>query len=216
MMIIYFIIIGDILCSFPREFLKESGTIITTRPLYVVIVGAILSPFIFKKQIHELKGASILLFVAIFMFIIVFTFQLISAGADQNGDEDFSEYYKFTFDRQFFTSIAVFMTAYSFQFNLFPVMNSMKAKSNVEGIKSVYYALLMAMGIYITLSVLSIYTFGSSLQADVLDNVNEEVEHEWESMVLRIAFVIVIVCHIPYIFFSAKEAMLIIIDEWDR
>lgn len=69
------------------------------------------------------------------------------------------------------------MTAYSFQFNLFPVMNSMKSKSNVDSIRSVYYALLMAMGIYITLSVLSIYTFGSSLQADVLDNVNEEVDH---------------------------------------
>jgi hypothetical protein len=65
----------------------------------VCIVGALLSPFIFKKQIHELKGASILLFVAIFMFIIVFTFQLISAGADQNGDDDFSEYYKFTLNR---------------------------------------------------------------------------------------------------------------------
>ena len=108
------------------------------------------------------------------------------------------------------------MTAYSFQFNLFPVMSSMKSKSNVEGIKSVYYALGMAMGIYIALSVLSIYTFGSSLQADVLDNVNEEIDHEWESILLRIAFVIVILCHIPYIFFSAKEAMLIIIDEWDR
>lgn len=108
------------------------------------------------------------------------------------------------------------MTAYSFQFNLFPVMSSMKNKTNSEGIKSVYYALLMAMGIYITLSVLSIYTFGSSLQSDVLDNVNEEVDHQWESILLRIAFVIVIVCHIPYIFFSAKEAMLIIIDEWDR
>jgi len=92
----------------------------------------------------------------------------------------------------------------------------MKSKSNVEGIKSVYYALGMAMGIYIALSVLSIYTFGSSLQADVLDNVNEEIDHEWESILLRIAFVIVILCHIPYIFFSAKEAMLIIIDEWDR
>ena len=23
-------------------------------------------------------------------------------------------------------------------------------------------------------------------------------------------------CHIPYVFFSAKEAMLIIVDEWDR
>ena len=36
--------------SFPREFMKESGTLITTRPLYVAIVGAILSPFIFKKK----------------------------------------------------------------------------------------------------------------------------------------------------------------------
>jgi len=74
----------------------------------------------------------------------------------------------------------------------------------------------MAMGIYIMLSILSIYTFGSSLQPDVLDNVNEEVNHDWESITLRIAFIIVIVCHIPYVFFSGKEAMLIIVDEWDR
>ena len=108
------------------------------------------------------------------------------------------------------------MTAYSFQFNLFPVAASMKVKTNSSATKAVYYALLMAMGIYIVLSILSIYTFGSSLQPDVLDNVNEEVNHDWESITLRIAFIIVIVCHIPYVFFSAKEAMLIIVDEWDR
>lgn len=82
MMIIYFIIIGDIMCSFPREFMKESGTVWTTRPLYVALVGALLSPFIFKKRIHELKGASVMLFVAIMLFVVVFTFQLVLAGAD--------------------------------------------------------------------------------------------------------------------------------------
>lgn len=72
------------------------------------------------------------------------------------------------------------------------------------------------MGIYITLSVLSIYTFGSSLDPDVIRNVSLERNHEWESITLRLAFAIVIICHIPYVFFSSKEALLILIDEWDR
>jgi hypothetical protein len=35
-------------------------------------------------------------------------------------------------------------------------------------------------------------------------------------VILRIAFAIVIICHIPYVYFSAKESILTIIDEWDR
>jgi amino acid permease len=46
-----------------------------------------LSPFIFKKEIHELKIASFLLFVSIVLFVVVFTFQLVINGADQNEDE---------------------------------------------------------------------------------------------------------------------------------
>jgi hypothetical protein len=72
------------------------------------------------------------------------------------------------------------------------------------------------MLLYITLSVLSIYTFGSSLHPDVINNVSTEINHDWESITLRIAFAIVIICHIPYVFFSGKEALLILIDEWDR
>lgn len=122
----------------------------------------------------------------------------------------------FKLDRQFFTAVAVFMTAYSFQFNLFPVIASMKTKSNGAGIKAVVIALAMAMTIYCALSILSIYTFGSMLKPDLIDNVGEETAHEWESITLRVAFAIVIICHIPYVFFSGKESFLILVDEWDR
>ncbi len=69
------------------------------------------------------------------------------------------------------------MTAYSFQFNLFPVIQSLKDKSNKSGIKAIVFALGVAMVIYITLSVLSIYTFGSNLDPDVIKNVSTETNH---------------------------------------
>lgn len=81
-MIIYFIIIGDILSSFAMQIWKENDTFLTSRALYVLIVAICLSPLIFKKEIHELKIASFLLFIAIFLFVIVFFYQIITAGID--------------------------------------------------------------------------------------------------------------------------------------
>ena len=37
-----------------------------------------------------------------------------------------------------------------------------------------------------------------------------------ESYIMQILFLIIIACHIPYLFFSGKEALLIIIDEYMR
>lgn len=108
------------------------------------------------------------------------------------------------------------MTAYSFQFNLFPVLNSMKERTDSKGRSSVLIALGMSIVLYVTLSILSIFTFGSHLKPDVIANVGEEVDHAWESITLRIAFAIVIICHIPFVFFSSKESFLTLIDEWDR
>lgn len=62
---------------------------------------------------------------------------------------------------------------------------------------------------------LSIYMFGSAIHSSVLDNIGEE-RREWESYILRGAFLLVIGCHIPFVFFAGKEGLLIIIDELDR
>ena len=92
----------------------------------------------------------------------------------------------------------------------------MKEKTDKNGIKAVILALIFSMIIYISLSILSLYTFGSSLKPDVIGNIGEEVNHEWESITLRVAFAIVIICHIPFVFFGSKETLLIMIDEYDR
>lgn len=179
-----------------------------------MIVAVCLTPLIFKKEIQQLKFVSVLLFIAITIFMICFTLQLIELGTDYNSDADMSQYFNFKFDRQFFTAVAVFITAYSFQFNLFPVLSSLKTKTYNNGIKAVVLALGISMVIYMALSILSIYTFGSALKPNLLDNVGHV--STWESISLRIAFGIVIISHIPFIFFAGKGAFLDMIDEWDR
>lgn len=57
--------------------------------------------------------------------------------------------------------------------------------------------------------------FGSAIHSNVLDNIGEE-SRVWESYILRVAFLIVIGCHIPFVFFAGKESLLVIIDEIDR
>ena len=215
-MVVYFIIVGDILHSFSVELMDPSTPIVTDRWFYILLVALVLSLLIFKEEISELKIASILLFTSISLFIIVFSYQLIAFGTDQNPDLSYGDYYTPKFSREFFTAVAVFMTAYSFQFNLFPVLSSLKTKTDAEGNKAIIMSLSMAMAIYITLSFLAIYTFGSLLRPDIMKNVGDIIGHDLISIALRIAFAIVIVCHIPYVFFSCKESFLIIVDESDR
>ena len=35
----------------------------------------------------------------------------------------------------------------------------------------------------------------------------------WESYIMQFFFLIILACHIPYLYFSGKEALLIMIDE---
>ena len=64
--------------------------------------------------------------------------------------------------------------------------------------------------------------FGDTLQSSVLNNIgqakhnNDPGKSFWEGYICQIAFMIVLMCHVPFVFFSGKEALLILIDEMLR
>ena len=77
--------------------------------------------------------------------------------------------------------------------------------------KAMTIGIIITTLVYVSLGVLSIYSFGSSLTSDVFDAINKE--DTIYSIIIRVAFLIVLACHIPFVFLPTKEGFLIIIDE---
>ena len=182
---------------------------------YVISLGLLMVPFVIQKQLAELKCVSILLFTAIFTFIGLFIVQLFRLGNIENHDENYGEYYEIKLNLKLVTAMNITTVAYAFQTSLFPTYNSLgRNRSTRNALKTVTYGLIMTFSIYISLGILSIYIFGSELHASVLQNVNQE--DNMYSLIIRLSFLVVLACHIPYVFFPTKESLLIMVDEWQR
>ena len=135
-----------------------------------------------------------------------------SIGNIDNHDDTYARYYKMELNFSVITSLNIITVAYAFQLNLFPTYNSLGVnKNNKTILDAVALALVMTFFVYVSLGILSVYMFGSALNKSVLDNVDEEADSS--SYIIRVAFLIVLACHIPYAFFPVKEALLIMVDE---
>lgn len=65
------------------------------------------------------------------------------------------------------------------------------------------------------IGMIGIFMFGSLSKESVLSNVGDEDGHP-EAQFILIIYIVVLFCHIPYIFFAHKESMLVMFDEYDR
>jgi len=92
--------------------------------------------------------------------------------------------------------------------------NSLEVQTRESAVKAVSYAIYATSVIYIAIALLGVFFFGSRINESILINVS--LHAHWDSYVLRIIFLLVLGCHIPFIFFSGKESVLICIDEYNR
>ena len=64
---------------------------------------------------------------------------------------------------------------------------------------------------YLSVGTITVLMFGAETSVDLLDNVSRAPGKV--SKLIRIAYIFLLICHLPYYFFSVKEYILVIIDE---
>lgn len=116
------------------------------------------------------------------------------------------------------SALSVTLVAYSYQQNLFPIYGALKNKTNAEYNKTATAGLFLTTFLYMGVALISLFMFGECLESSVLLNIGDTInpntgKEYWEGYLVQIAFMLVLVCHIPFIFFAGKEGLLIIIDE---
>lgn len=223
--ILYFIVFGDTTAQLMANLFNDGvqDPFWTERYFYDLILGACMLPVVLKKELAELEWLSWVLFASIGIFVILNLWQLLfdknfsSQAAGLHKDEDIW-LPNHGFGRTL-NAVSVVMVAYSYQCNLFPIYTSLREKTNEQYMKANNYGLLLTLFIYITVAIISVAMFGVDVGSVVLENIGQARHNGkafWEGYITQLAFVILLACHIPFIFFAGKEGLLIIVDEIDR
>jgi len=230
----YFIIFSNTFASFVKDVAdidaKATGFLgfLIKKYLWIILLGIAMLPLILKKELQELHIVSLSLFFALLLFVFIVFLQVCLLGADAFAEGrglNFHELWVPQEDLDFWKvvkSICFLLVAFSFAINLFPIYSALKYKNNEYCNKTISVSVGLTALIYTFLSIPCIILFGVEIEiyrANILNNINHEYQVDtsrWESFILRFLFMVVLACHIPFIFFSGKEALLIIIDEIDR
>ena len=81
----------------------------------------------------------------------------------------------------------------------------------MNGLKMSFIALMICLAVYLVVTFVGIYSFGSHVSSNILENL-DKLDNVLSYMLL-IFFVIISAMHIPVIFYLGKESILIVIDE---
>jgi len=130
--------------------------------------------------------------------------------------------------KDLFTGINIILVGFASMQILFPVFAELKIKLTDECVNSFKLATRLTGTFYLLVALLGIYMFGTSVHdveskesiESILDNIASECQKPnswcWLSILIRILFLVIFIIHMPFVFYTGKEALLIIVDEFDR
>jgi amino acid permease len=186
----------------------------------VLVLGIGLGPVIVKKELAELEWLSILLGVSILIFVVLSLVCLFFIPDFPKATNPFDAAIWPEGKWSTISSLCTIMVAYAYQQNVFPVYDALKDQS-IAGYKAAStLGLLFSIVVYFLVAMIGVALFGSALSSSVLFNFGEVSNSNgnpfWESTIIQISFMIVLLCHIPFIFYGGKEGLCIIVDEAQR
>ena len=110
-------------------------------------------------------------------------------------------------------SFNITLTSYGYLINLFPIAMQLKNRSYANVIKSALLALVFVFTAYVILTSLSMNIFGEhNIQMSIFENL--KTDNGLLSIGIRLLFLIIFLCNIPYLFFPGKISILNALQEY--
>ena len=131
--VIYFIVFSDIV----KSLYSDHTYFLTSRMFLCSALGICILPLILKKEMKELKIASVILFLGISSFIILLGGRLLFTQDSINSDQKWETYLYVSKDRSVIKAFSIVVAAFAVQAALFPVINSLDSKSDTNVLKCV-------------------------------------------------------------------------------
>ena len=153
------------------------------------------------------------MFFGVLMFILTFTWLLVSKPwkDEARALTDYS-FYAPSMDYKMVSAVSNILVAYSFITSLFPMQQSLADKSGKNTLIAVRQSLVMSFITYSLIGILGSLFYGQTVNIDVLQNLAQDPFTA--NLMMLGTFIVILACHIPYIFFSCKECSIIMADEW--
>jgi amino acid permease len=110
-------------------------------------------------------------------------------------------------------SVNITLTSYGFIINLFPIAQTLKHKTKANVMKSVFIALCFCFSSYFILTKLAINIYGvHNIKQSIFENLKED--SSLMSIGIRMLFLVIFLCNIPYLFYPGKLSVLNALQEY--
>ena len=140
-----------------------------TETTYKLLLFVGLLPFILKQELKEIKLASQILFMGVVMFVLIFSWLLISKPwKDGNKSIMDSSYYTPSMDYKMVSACSNVLVAFAFITSLFPMQQSLQVKTDKNTLVAVRHSLVMSFVAYSLVGILGSLFYGPSVNIDVL------------------------------------------------
>ena len=209
--IVFFKIFGEAASSLMNNLNIFKGKFWSSKEFLQIVLGVALLVFIVKKQISELKIAGFILLLGVVLFALFLFIRLCQGKGEDVSDFNMS---KINFSTKLLANIPTLILSYGFQSAFLSAFNSLKQKTDRNGMKATIGSVSICFLIYLTIILVSLYSYGDTIEENILTNVGKS--SDGFSIVIQILFLIISAMHIPIVFFIGKEHALILIDEITR
>ena len=216
----YFRIFGETVQTLFAAFVDSSSYLVTNwhNYLYILLIGLIMSKFIFKQNISSFKHVAFLGITSVSIFTVslvtLFCFKKYNNLIDNKITKDY--WFPNCTLLEAFQSMPTVFLAFTFQFNVFPIYFSLQNRNLFTMISATKLGVSFCLFIFLVTGLFGFLLFGFDMNNTILQELFDDmVKYKEISLFIKyliiltsISFIISCLTSFPVMFFSLKENLL--------